>query len=374
MRGSVFRRGNLYVVQVELDRDPVTDKRRREWHSGYATRRDAEAARVEILSRLQRGEHVAPQKLTLGAFLAERWLPTRESQLAPSTFESYSHNVRRHVVPGIGSARLQGLSADVLTRFYAERLASGLSARTVRYLHSIIHKALADALSWGLVVRNAADAASPPSNRAAKAPPPRTWTASELSTFLDSVAGDRLGPLWRLYATSGLRRGEALGLTWRDVDLDGRTIAITKARLSTERGVIDSSPKSGRGRGIALDPGTVAALREHRKHQLEERLRWGAAYADESCVFAREDGNPYSPDYVTRAFRKAVARTRVPRLRLHDLRHTWASLALAAGVNPKVVSERLGHATVSFTLDTYSHVLPGLQEDAAARVAALLDR
>jgi integrase len=304
--------------------------------------------------------------------VGSRGRPTRESQLAPSTFESYRHNVRRHVIPQIGSARLQGLSADVLTRFYGERLASGLGARTVRYLHAIVHKALADALSWDLVVRNVADAASPPSNRAAKAPPPATWSASELSTFLGSATEARLGPLWRLYGTTGLRRGEALGLTWRDVDLDGGTIAIAKARISTERGVIDSSPKSGRGRAVALDPATVATLREHRKSQLEERLAWGPAYADEDYVFCREDGNPYSPDYVTRAFRGAVKRAAVPRIRLHDLRHTWASLALAAGVNPKVVSERLGHATVSFTLDTYSHVIPGLQEDAAAKVAALI--
>jgi integrase len=158
------------------------------------------------------------------------------------------------------------------------------------------------------------------------------------------------------------------------VDLDGGTIAIAKARVSTERGVVDSSPKSGRGRAVALDLGTVVTLREYRKRQLEERLVWGAAYADGGYVFCREDGMPYSPDYVTRAFRKAVKRAGVPRIRLHDLRHTWASLALAAGVNPKVVSERLGHATVSFTLDTYSHVMPGLQEDAAARVAALLNQ
>ncbi len=185
MRGSVFRRGTLYTVQVELDRDPVTGRRRREWHSGYPTRRDAEAARVEILGRLQRGDHVAPQKLTLGAFLTERWLPTRETQLAPSTFESYRHNVRRHVVPKIGSARLQGLSADVLTRFYAERLASGLSARTVRYLHAIVHKALADALSWGLVVRNVADAASPHptgSPRRRHRPPSRRRSSRPSST------------------------------------------------------------------------------------------------------------------------------------------------------------------------------------------------
>lgn len=123
---------------------------------------------------------------------------------------------------------------------------------------------------------------------------------------------------------------------------------------------------------MALDTDTVAVLREHRKGQLEERLRWGPAYRSGDYAFTREDGKPYAPDYVTRAFREAIEDAGVQRIRLHDLRHTWASLALAAGVNPKVVSERLGHATVSFTLDTYSHVMPGLQEDAAARVAALL--
>jgi integrase len=315
---------------------------------------------------------VSPSKLTFGEYLTERWLPTRASQLAPSTFESYTANVRHHIAPAIGSAPLQGLSADVLTRFYGERLASGLSARTVRYLHAIVHKALADALSWGLVVRNVADAAWPPSNSAAKAPPPTTWSGSELAAFLGSATGTRLEPLWRVYATTGLRRGEALGLTWRDVDLDAKTIAIAKARVSTEGGVIDSSPKSGRGRAVALDAGTVAKLREHRKRQLEERLSWGPAYVDGDYVFCREEGTPYAPDYITRAFRDAVKRAEMPRIRLHDLRHTWASLALAASVNPKVVSERLGHATVSFTLDVYSHVLPGVQEDAAEKVAALV--
>jgi integrase len=372
MKGTIIRRGGRYSVVIELDRDPVRGRRRREWHSGYRTKRDAEAARVELLGRLQRGEYVAPSKVTFGEYLTERWLPARVGQLAPSTFESYRGNVEHHVIPAIGSARLQGLDAATLTAFYGERLHSGLSARTVRYLHAIVHKALADALSWGLVVRNVAAAAAPPSNTAAKAPPTRTWTASELATFLASIGGTRLEPLWLLYATTGLRRGEALGLTWRDLDLDARTVAIAKARVSTERGVVDSSPKSGRGRGVALDEGTVIALRAHRKRQAAEKLALGPGYDERGYVFCREDGVPYSPDYVTRAFRKAVKRSKVPQIRLHDLRHGWASLALAAGVNPKVVSERLGHTTVGFTLDRYSHVMPGLQEDAAAKVAALI--
>jgi integrase len=359
MRGTVIRRGAKWSVVVSLDPDPVTGKRRREWHSGYPNRRAAEDARIEILARLQRGEHVAPDRISFGEYLLERWLPARESQLRPSTFESYGHNVRDHIVPGVGQARLQGLSADVLTRFYGERLRGGLSARTVRYLHAVIHKALADALRWGLVVRNVADAASPPSNKAAKPPPPRTWSATELRTFLDSVQGTRFEPLWTVAATSGMRRGELLALRWSDVDFARAQLAIPVS-------------KSGRGRSVALDAGTVAVLRAHRRRQAAEKLAWGPAYRDSGDVFCREDGVPYAPDYVTRAFREAVARAALPRIRLHDLRHTWASLALAAGVNPKVVSERLGHATVSFTLDTYSHVMPGLQEDAATRVAALI--
>jgi len=229
----------------------------------------------------------------------------------------------------------------------------------VRYLHAIVHKSLADALQWGFVVRNVADAASPPSNKAAKAPPPRTWSAAQLRTFLEATRETRLHPLWRTLASTGARRGEALRMRWADLDLEGGELSIPVA-------------KSGRGRSVALDADTVAVLRRHRKRQLGERLAMGPAYADGDYVFTRTDGVPYAPGYVTRAFREAVDRAGVPKIRLHDLRHTWASLALSAGVNPKVVSERLGHATVAFTLDTYSHVMPGLQEDAAAKVAALI--
>jgi integrase len=189
---------------------------------------------------------------------------------------------------------------------------------------------------------------------------PQTWTADEVARFLAATEATRLAALWRFYATTRMRRNEALALRWQDVDLDGASVAITDS-------------KSGRGRAVALDPDTVAALRDLRRRTAAERLALGPAYADHDVVvFCREDGVGYAPNYVTRAFREACERAGMRRIRLHDLRHTWASLALAAGVNPKVVSERLGHATVAFTLDTYSHVLPGLQEDAAARVAALI--
>jgi integrase len=379
MRGHVRKRGRKWAVVLDVGRDPLTGKRKREWHSGYNTRREAEDARIRLLAAAQRGEHVEPSKLTLGEFLEDKWLPARQASLAPSTSESYSRNVRVHIKPKLGSARLQGLTPDALNAFYADRLrvgrrdGKGLSPRMVRYLHSIIHKALADALRWGYVVRNVADAAEPPSPSAAKAKPPKTWSALELRRFLEHVREDRLYALWLLYGTTGLRRGEALGSHWPDVDLEAGYMSMVEASTSVAYRVTPSRGKTERSRRrVALDPATVAALRAHRKRQATERLAFGPAYQDHGLVFCREDGTPIHPERVSGMFAAHVEVAGLPRIPLKNLRHTWASLALQADVHPKVVSERLGHATVSFTLDTYSHVMPGLQEDAAATVAELV--
>jgi integrase len=179
--------------------------------------------------------------------------------------------------------------------------------------------------------------------------------------------------LWLLIATTGMRRGEALGLTWRDVDLEAGRLSVTRTLLQVAGRVGHSTPKTDKGpRSIALDAGTVAVLKAHRKAQAAERLALGPAYVDTGLVFCREDGEPIKPDTVSQFFRRRQQQLKLPPLSPHGLRHTHASLALAAGVNPKVVSERLGHASVAFTLDTYSHAMPSLQEDAAERVAALI--
>jgi integrase len=233
MRGTVVKRGARWSVVIERDRDPVTGKRRREWHSGYQTRREAERARIELLAGLQRGEHVEPSKLTVGAYLVDRWLPACRVRVRPRTFESYELNVRTHLVPSVGHVRLQALTGDMLNAAYADLLAGGrrdgrgLSPRTVRYLHAIIRRALEDATRWGLVPRNAAERADPPRadrNREAM----RTWTAERARTFLASTADDRLSALWLLLLTTGMRRGEALGLGWEHVDLDAARASVRR--------------------------------------------------------------------------------------------------------------------------------------------------
>ena len=200
-----------------------------------------------------------------------------------------------------------------------------------------------------------------------------TWPAATLRAFLEGVGGDRLCAAWHLAAATGMRRGEVLGLRWQDVDLDASRVAVRQTLISIRYRLSFGTPKTAKGRRlIALDDRTVAELKRHRKAQLQERLAFGPGYSDADLVFVREDGSPVHPDLFSDYFEKHARRLGLPRIRLHDLRHTHATLALQAGVNPKVISERLGHATVAFTLDRYAHCVPAMEEEAAARVAAFV--
>jgi integrase len=220
-------------------------------------------------------------------------------------------------------------------------------------------------------MRNAADAATPPRVTRSE---PRTWTPTELRTFLGSVTDDRLYAAWLLLASSGMRRGELLGLRWQDVDLDAARVSVTRSLVSVRNQLTFSEPKTRRGwRSIALDTGTVAELRVHRVRQAQERLALGVgSQARDALVFTDPLGEPVKPDSFSQFFERRVKQLELPRIRLHDVRHTHATLALEAGVHPKVVSERLGHASTAFTLDTYSHAVPAMEEQAAELIATLV--
>jgi integrase len=370
MRGHVRKRGKKWSVVLDIGTDE-RGKRRQKWHSGFATKREAEATLTRLLGHLQTGTYVAPTRMTVGIYLTAEWLPAIRHTIRPVTFESYERGCRNHLVPRLGDIALQRLIAAQVNGAYATLLAR-LAPGTVRQLHAILHRALADAVRWGYVVRNASDAADPPSPTRKREL--RTWSTDELRTFLAAAREDRLYPLFALLASTGARRGEALGCRWEDLDLDAGRWQIRRARTSGAHTVLESEPKTTAGRrAVALDPATVRVLRDWRKSQLEERLGWGAAWTDSGYVFTREDGEPLTPRQASDAFTSLVKRAGVPRIGgIHSLRHTWATLALQAGVHPKVVAERLGHSSVRITLDVYSHVTAGMQEDAAARVARLV--
>jgi integrase len=201
----------------------------------------------------------------------------------------------------------------------------------------------------------------------------KTWTREDLTLFLRLTEVDSLHPLWRLLSMTGLRRGEALGLRWTDMDMDGGLLAVRRSRVQVGYEVQESDTKTGRSRVVAVDAGTIDALRHQAKQQRDNETEWREAWQGDGHIFTREDGAPWQPDRISKLFNQAVKASGLPRIRLHDLRHTHATLALQAGIHPKVVSERLGHANISMTLDTYSHAIPVLQESAAALIAALID-
>jgi integrase len=201
----------------------------------------------------------------------------------------------------------------------------------------------------------------------------KTWSGEQLGRFLESVRQERLYAMWLVLATSGARRGEVLGLRWTDVNLESGRVQIARSANMVDHKITFAAPKTEKSRRtISLDPTTIAALRSHKAGQAEERLAWGPAYSDQGLVFAQENGEPLNPEYVSKKFVKLGETAGLPRVRVHDLRHGWATMALAAGVHPKVVQERLGHSSIVLTLSVYSHTLPAMETAAAQQVASLI--
>ena len=443
MRGTVTKKGGKWYVVVERPPDPLTGKRRPKWHSGFKTKKEAERARIDLLSKLDRGEYVEPSQQTLADYLVE-WLTAIEHTVRPSTFDSYKRNMHNHVIAHIGSTTLSRVDAVTLNGLYGMLLTSGrrrpsqtgrgyspeivdraielralefsltetakilqtefeeaaalnkntlnsllrrraaaavadetpkgLARRTVYYTHTILHRALKDAVRWNRLARNPADAADPPRG-GARSDGVHAWDAATLRSFLETSreSGDRMHALWVLLATTGMRRGEALGVRWSDVDLDAGRLRVVQTITQVRSKVSVGEPKTSSGRrSIALDDGTVAVLRAHRKLMLEERLLVGPDFTDSGLVFHYPDGSCLRPDAVSAQFLRRVERHGLPRLTLHGLRHTWATLALEQGIHPRVVQERLGHSTIAITLGIYSHVSPTLHDEAAPTVAALI--
>ncbi len=285
------------------------------------------------------------------------------------------------MIPHLGGVPLQKVNAVHLNKLYAQLLAGGrkrgeggLSPRTVRYIHVILGRALGDAVRWGLLERNPARLADPPAQDGLKPGGHiRTWSPEQVRSFLDFVAGHRLSAAWITLVTTGMRRGELLGLRWEDVDLAAARISIRQTYVTIDGRTQFSEPKTRRSRRtIDPDDRTVEALRDWRSSQAEERQAWGPTWEDHGLVFTQPNGRPIDPDKLTKLFRRLAKRAGLPAIRLHDLRHSHATLLLASGVNAKIASERLGHHSTAFTLDVYSHVVPGMQSQAANHVSDLV--
>ena len=354
---------------LEYSRDS-TGHRLQTSKAGFPTKAAAQTALQQAVHTFMTDVNVTT--LTVGEYL-EAWL-TGKHALKPKTVSLYRDFTTNYLVPNLGEIRLLQLRAHHLDRMYSNitlgRRGRPLSPATIRRVHAVLRSALNTAVKRRLIPYSPAEQVELAPENPKR---PKPWTATQCQTFLRDVAADRLANLYDLILVTGMRRGEAIGLRWEDVDLEGQCLFVVQQITEVHGRAVVGTPKTKRGtRLVPIDNGTVAMLRRHREMQDVERTAWGPAWNDAGLVFTREDGRTLRPEYATRHFQALAEAAGLPPIRLHDLRHTNASLALQAGVDMKVVSERLGHSQMSITADLYTHVNRGLGRVAAEQIAGVL--
>jgi integrase len=337
------------------------------------TKKEALAKLSQMQRQAAEGTLVVSERTTVEQFCAS-WLEAIRPSLRPGTWRRYEQYVRVHTVPTLGRVPLTKLTPQHLQQLYAARLAAGASAQSVVHLHRMLHRALSQAVKWGLISRNIAALVDPPRVERVEFEP---LTAEEAGRLLDAAKGDRLEALYVLALTTGLRRGELLGLRWQDIDLDARVLHVRRSLQIDEDGKWRSGdPKTKRSRRpVLLVDMAVEALKQHRQHQDHERKVAGELWKDSTLVFSNTVGGPiWGEDLLKRSFYPLLQRAGLRRVRFHDLRHSTATLLLTCGVHPKIVSEILGHSRISITMDLYTHVSEDMQREAVDRLQELIGR
>ena len=397
MRGSVFKRCSCPVRRDERGRKVTCSKQHGSWSykvdvpgdagrrkqlvkGGFPTRREAEEAMAEALAKAARGQLMLPSRLTVGGYL-EQWLAAVRPTLAAAAWTNYRSCVELYVRPRLEDVPLAKLTGAMVTAFYGALVAGGgrngkpLSPTTVRIVHRVLNKALNDAVRDDLLLANPVVKAVPPRRQRYEA---TVWTAPQAALFLTKVRTDRLYAAWLIALSCGLRRGELAGLRWCDLDLERGTLSVTTQRTTdSDYNIVTKAPKGTGRRVIDLGVGTVEALRAHRAAQLDEvRDFHGLLIVGDlevpEYVFVAEDLRPIHPQRLTDLFQQASKDAGVPVIRLHDARHSCATLALDAGIHPKVVQQLLGHSSWSTTMDLYSHRVDRLQREATQKIESLL--
>jgi len=377
MKGHIRERSpGRWAIVLDIQ-DPATGKRRRKWHSFAGTKRQAQDECARLVTQMKFGNYVEPTKQTLAQFLDE-WLEFIGPSIAPRTHERYAEICRKNIIPQLGALTLAGLKTDRIDAGFTKALTEGrrdgkggLSPRTVHHMRRVLIKALNQAVTWERLTRNPAIGTTTPKVERRKM---LAYDAAQTAELLAAMKPTRMFVPVLLAVMCGLRRGEIAALRWRNVELGDnlRQMSIVESAEQTKVGVRYKEPKSGRARTVALSSTVLAELKAHRARQAEELLKLGHRPDDDDFVVAQADGRPIQPQSLTHEWFRILGQTKLPRIRFHDLRHTHATQMLASGVHPKVASERLGHSTIGITLDLYSHVMPGMQADAAEQVDAAI--
>jgi integrase len=366
MRGHIEQRSKnkgTWSIKIALGKDS-SGKYKYKWYTVQGNKKDAERKLSELLYQLDTGSYIQPGKTTVAEYL-DRWLTEYvQPNLSPRGYERYQYIALAYIKPAIGGLLLTQVKPEHIQRCYINWSQRGLSSGTIRYHHAVVHKALQTALKWGLVALNAADGVEIPKLKQIEM---QTWNETELSQFLEAAKSSQYYELFYLALFTGMRRSELLALRWQDIDFILGQIYVNRGIHQLRNGsYVFTQPKSTRSRRtIALPPSAIMVLQEyHDKRQMDAAML-DLTLTDSALVFSTYDGKPLRPNTITRAWQTIAARAGVKAIRFHDARHTHATLMLKQGIHPKIVQERLGHASIQMTLDTYSHVAPGLQEAAA---------
>jgi len=375
MRGCVSKRGSKWSWVVEMGKNSE-GKRRQKSKGGYESKADAEKALQKVLHELNTDTYIEPTKDDVTTFFTS-WLAQKQMHIRPGTYKTYRWLVNYHIIPQLGQIKMVNLSPQHLVSMY-ERLGSGekhLSPQTINHVHKVLHDALETAVKWELLVKNVARLVKPPQIPKSET---KTWTDEELMQFLEFTKNSRYHIIFLLAATTGMRRGEVLGVKWEDISLETGKLCVRRSYTRGVVGHIFQEPKTAAGiRTIVLPQQTVDALKKHRLVLEEDRKKAeknGTEYNNHGLVVQTRNGFPVSPYFLEARWLDLLRKSGLPKIRLHDLRHTHASLLLKAGIHPKAVSERLGHSSIMITLDRYSHLFPTLQQEAAERFDELLSR
>ena len=375
--GHVRQRGaGAWELKYDIGRDPLTGRRRVRYATVHGSKRDAQRELRERLGAVDKGQHADARKMTVGGWLSQ-WLVEARHNVSPKTHERYSEIVTKHLVPALGMIPLAKLAPAHVQSYYTGALADGrrdgkggLSAQTVRHHDRVLNVALKRARALCLIATNPIeDVARPQVERREL----EILDVDEFAQLLATASTTRLhAPIFVALAT-GMRRGELLALRWSDIDLTGNVLRVAQSLEQTAAGLRFKAPKTKRSRrSIALSQAVVEVLQDHRVKQIEERLLLGLGKDERGLVFAQITGDTINPRNFTKEFARIVKRSGVRPITFHGLRHSHITALLQAGVHPKVASERAGHSSITITMDRYSHVLKGMQADAAQRIDGAL--
>lgn len=375
MKGHIRERSpGKWAIVLDVP-DPETGKRRRKWHTFHGTKRQAQVECARLVSELNGGVYIEPDKTTVSEFL-KRWLVHVKPSVSSKTHERYTELCELNIKPLLGDVILNKLKTERIDNALSIALVSGrvdgkggLSPTTVRHIRRVLVMALGQAVTWELLPRNPATTSKAP--KLVKKPM-KAFDANQTAMLLQAVEGKRLHIPVLLAVMCGMRRGEIAALRWKHVDFEGSRMFVIESAEQTNKETRYKEPKSGKGRVVDLPASVTKALQTHRAKQAENLLLLGIRLTDDNFIVADHEGKPFQPRSFTDAWQDLIRGLDLPRIRFHDLRHTHATQLLAAGVHPKIASERLGHSTIGITLDLYSHVMPGMQANAAAQIDAMI--